>query len=285
MDADSNVSPHTPPPYPCGSNALPELKHGESRNFGTYSGRSKDPVFTWVHFEILSPTAPTSAQTRAKFRCKLCKTIGAVGRGPSNVKSHFLVHHFTALVTIPYEGAKKEHSPDKLRLQKGIASFNVSKVHRSGVQQKRLVKLCAEWIARDCRPLNTVQDIGFREIVREVAPRYHPVSRRSVVRYLSQAEEKVELCMRNISRQSLLSRLQRMFGQLRIVSHTHHSPLPLLTKTGSFSDYCLFQVERAPVAPLAKSFPSSWSGLLETLGSSKKLRLLQRMGQPKRNVK
>ncbi len=63
------------------------------------------------------------------------------------------------------------------------------KVNKKSALQRTLIYMCAQWVARDCQPLSVVEDGGFRNILREFAPRLHEVSRDSVLTRLREAEK------------------------------------------------------------------------------------------------
>ncbi len=58
--------------------------------------------------------------------------------------------------------------------------------------QRKLIDMCAQWVARDCRPLSAVEDAGFRNILYEFAPRLHEVARVSVLTRLREVEKSIE---------------------------------------------------------------------------------------------
>lgn len=63
---------------------------------------------------------------------------------------------------------------------------------KQSTQQHEFVNLCAEWIARDLRPLEIVEDEGFKNIVSSLFPRYHNVTADIVKRTLQNKEKTLD---------------------------------------------------------------------------------------------
>lgn len=156
--------------------------------FGPYIGKSRHNIFTYVQVE----TNQTTQSHKLKFRCKLCRQIGSIGRGPTNLKHHFTKKHTSINTDIPYDGTKNNPVIVGHSVQSDMRKIICAKVPKLGSTQKTFINLCAEWVAINQRPISIVEDKGFRNLISHISPSLHSVSRQSVVRRLAEAVKQVD---------------------------------------------------------------------------------------------
>lgn len=154
-----------------------------------YNGNSNNPVFTYIEVQRRRISGPSH---KLKYKCKLCKTIGALGRGPSNLKAHFNHKHRATDVTVPFGNRNNSSVIVTSSVRNGLQKMVTAKVPKNGNAQSKFVRLCAEWIALNGRPLSIVEDEGFRKIMNHVAPKFNDISRQSVSKVLRQSESNVD---------------------------------------------------------------------------------------------
>ena len=148
-----------------------------------YQGRSRDQCYTFIQEKKAQ-----SKSTKALFRCRICLSVNAIGNGPSNVKRHLQLKHNIEAGEITYsEWVSNGKSKRSMHTSSPFHKFSCA----NSTSQTVYVTHCAEWIARDNRPLSVVEDIGFRNILRHIAPRIKNVSRQTVLRRLKTMEEKI----------------------------------------------------------------------------------------------
>lgn len=68
---------------------------------------------------------------------------------------------------------------------------------KSSVNEKRFVELCVHWIAQYLRPLQIVEDIGYRDIINQLLPRYHHITAGVVKRHIAAQCSAIDICMTN----------------------------------------------------------------------------------------
>lgn len=127
-----------------------------------------------------------------KYKHKLCKTVGALGRGSTNLRAHFNKKHRATDVTVPFGNRNTSSALVTSSVRTALHRMVLSKVPKNGNAQSVFVRLCAEWIALHGRSISIVEDEGFRKIMTHITPKFNVISRQSVSRYLRQAEIKVD---------------------------------------------------------------------------------------------
>ncbi|KAJ8933556.1 hypothetical protein NQ314_013930 [Rhamnusium bicolor] len=70
----------------------------------------------------------------------------------------------------------------KKELQQTALSFRAA--HMSEMRKKKIDKLVIEMICKDFQPISVVEDIGFKNLIKELEPRYNLSSRRTIGRTL-----------------------------------------------------------------------------------------------------
>ena len=113
-----------------------------------------------------------------------------------NTKRHLISIHNLPKNLLLYEEWKKNKEKEKQeRKDAKNNSFKISvssKLNKNGSKHKNFVDKCAKWVAMNNRPLHIVEDMGFRLLMGEVAPKYNAITRFAVFNRLQALKQAVE---------------------------------------------------------------------------------------------
>ena len=124
---------------------------------------SKKSSEVWKHFDLIDN----------KTECKICKIKLAYSGGTSTMKNHLKKHKGVSL-----ESGLKQTSI-------ALHLFNASKKKMSSERYNNITRSLALCCATDLRPLSLVAGKGFRYLLHQLNPDYHPPSATTVTKYLS----------------------------------------------------------------------------------------------------
>lgn len=159
----------------------------------------------WQHYEKIDNT---------RVKCNLCKKEFKFSGNTSNLHYHLKRKHPTfiqyervledfeaeaeaEIVTEPAVNVEEAIRPStssglmsdevvveppKKKLQQTALSFRAA--HMSDARRKKIDKLIIEMICKDFQPISVVEDIGFKNLIKELEPRYNLPSRRTIGRTL-----------------------------------------------------------------------------------------------------
>ena len=166
-------------------NASEEQNTNRTSAWISYSGASKDFCYTFIEVQTNA-----CKLVKAMYRCRICRVINCIGNGPSNIRRHLLAKHSINSNEIAYKDWKPDAKQSE-QVQPKL-TFQCKKYSTSSSAQNTYVQKCAEWIAHDNHPLSIVEDIGFRNLLKEISPRINIISRQTVLRRLKTMEATFE---------------------------------------------------------------------------------------------
>ncbi len=143
---------------------------------------------------------------RATVHCKLCAKVLKYSGNTTNLRFHLENNHrpeFQVLKQAQKAKEDEERARGRLAGQQTItdALQSVTPMPRSSVQWNRLTKAVCFFIAKDMQPLSTVNDPGFRRMIRAFEPRYTPPDRKTIAtHYLPQMFETEKKLVRELVR-------------------------------------------------------------------------------------
>jgi hypothetical protein len=115
---------------------------------------SKKSSEVWKHFDLIDN----------KTECKICKIKLAYSGGTSTMKNHLKKHKGVSL-----ESGLRQTSI-------ALHLFNASKKKMSSERYNNITRSLALCCATDLRPLSLVAGKGFRYLLHQLNPDYHPPS-------------------------------------------------------------------------------------------------------------
>lgn len=122
------------------------------------------------------------------YRCIICKAVLKLGRGTINVERHLTTRHLKEDTTSLGSETWSECSFTKI--QNLIYKQNKWPFGNRSNKQPKLVQLCTKWVEKDLRPLQVVDEKGFKAIVGKLLPFYHSVISLSMKRTLQSQSDK-----------------------------------------------------------------------------------------------
>lgn len=131
--------------------------------------RHRRPNFSWV--DIGKQSSDDERERRKlKFRYRICAKVLVMGNGLTNIKTNFCSRHTNVDIS---QFHSSQHANRSLNRQKtvnyfGAASAIVSRFKKTSIEQKKHIRLCAEWIVLDFKSLSVVDQSDF--VVSSITP-------------------------------------------------------------------------------------------------------------------
>ncbi len=127
----------------------------------------------WQHFGFPVKRQDDGKKITDKTQtvCKHCKTrLPYTTSNTSNMMCHLKRHHNNKLLQTP---ATKRVKEGQTSIQRSFAAT----WSQSSAKAQEITRCIGVFIAKDMRPFSVVDNVGFRELVRVLEPRYHIPSR------------------------------------------------------------------------------------------------------------
>jgi hypothetical protein len=150
----------------------------------------------WKHFgfpakdgKFIEPIKKNRKEVFCRLCCKCMKYCG----NTTNLHFHLKEHHHSIYLSFTSEADKSREKPkanlgNQLTIVEAVSTSQ--KLTQSSSRWNKLTDSVCYFIAKDMQPLDTVDDKGFRNLIRTFEPRYDPPSRKTLTtKYLPQMYE------------------------------------------------------------------------------------------------
>ena len=163
---------------------------------------SKSPY--WAHFAFVLDK-DGKRKDEKHVRCNLCASSVGFSGNTTNLKQHIASRHPVEYMKIcggSSSGASDVGKAKQTTLEAFSAGTSKVKLAHDSKRAKEITKAIAEFIARDMRPVAVVEGDGFLQMMHTLEPAYQVPSRRTVMKYLTDMQDKIKA--------SLLQEMDRM---------------------------------------------------------------------------
>lgn len=108
----------------------------------------------------------------SRATCKICGQKVAHGGGTTNLKNHLQIKHETIYGQLYGESSGTQAGKQQSSLDSFVRSSTVTKLPSHSARAVQLTDAVVDFIARDLRPVNVVDGIGFLQLMQTAEPRY-----------------------------------------------------------------------------------------------------------------
>ena len=145
----------------------------------------------WLYFGFRVDTEGKTDEK--KVECKLCSKSIAYSRNTTNLKQHLEIHHPSEYRSLTGEGSGVT-AGGSIATQSTLEAFRPKPKLPSGSKRAReITDALVQFIAKDMRPLSTVEGDGFRQFCCVLDPQYQVPSRKTVTTQLKDLQQRVKL--------------------------------------------------------------------------------------------
>lgn len=211
--------------------------------FAPYDGTSDDPLYSYTDLEVCDQTGKKRKRGNRKFRCKIkgCnsrKTGLVIGNGLTNIRSHFQRCHPSVNTSIRFIDNDNSNKTSQSTIKCTIGNIAKSNRHRKfpmrSTEEKKFIRLCAEWVALNMVPMTTVEQTGFRNLMEYSNERFNNLSRMTIRRELSKLGAEINQFHKSLFATITFFPLRVTYGPRRILICMHRLLCHSSMKSGSF---------------------------------------------------
>ncbi len=140
----------------------------------------------WTHFGFQAKEGKMvepDKKKRKRVYCKLCPSNFSYTGNTTNMWNHLKESHIEEYRTCKEDSSASPQSSsmkDKQQILIGDSIKASQLLPRSSPRWKRLTQSVCYFIAKDLHPYDTVNDPGFRNMIKTFEPRYNPPDRKSL---------------------------------------------------------------------------------------------------------
>lgn len=135
----------------------------------------------WNHFGFPSHQGKITVEKKKRefVHCKLCPQVLRYSGSTTNMRYHLEEHHRKVFDSLPKSTASSsKRDKDQPTLQSIVSASQP--IQPSSATWNRLTDGIMYFIAKDMQPLDTIDDKGFRHMIKVFEPRYNPLSRKTL---------------------------------------------------------------------------------------------------------
>ena len=144
-------------------------------NLAAHSSCQKSVVWKYFGVEINSSGA---AERDGRVTCKLCAQKVVHGGGTTNLRNHLKTNHRTEFEEL-YGSEQVTNQTSMDCFVQSSPSSNIKKLPHNCTRAVELTNAVVEFVARDLRPVSTVDGYGFLNLMETAEPQYIAPCRRT----------------------------------------------------------------------------------------------------------
>lgn len=133
----------------------------------------------WKHFGFPAKEGKIliDKKKRTEVHCKICGKIVKYNGSTTNLRFHLKEYHKSVFSSLPSTADHGSTSKTPLPKNQVTLSQAISAgqpIPTSSVKWNKLTDGIMYFILKDIQPLDTIDDVGFRHMIKEFEPRYTP---------------------------------------------------------------------------------------------------------------